>query len=219
LKNLKIGRNNRKIMLRKLFYIFLFTLLLSNKFPLYSQSPLTNINFYKGYNDFGVVAYAEKTGYLDYKIAQELMKPNLSSDVKAAIINALSFEILGKDNAERFISYLKMKYHFINFNEFIDSLSADEIFCYAYLVVMDDYFEPEASFPFFEKALKKDPNSFTYQMIFSMVMAQSVFLYDRCKAWKLVDSVMIDPSLRGLMLPEAINLIVSYMKVYSDDCR
>jgi len=204
---------------KKPVYKFLFCISflfhVSNSF---SQSPLTNICFYKVYSDFGVVEEAEKAGYMNYNIAQELMNPLLSTDVKAAIINALSFEILGTENAQKFVFYMQLKYRFSSIDSFVDQLSADEIFCLAYLTVMDDYFNPQASFKYFEKALSKNPESFTYNLIYSLVKAQDVFIYDRCKAWKQVELVLNNLNYTGLMLPEAIALITEFMKVYQTDC-
>jgi hypothetical protein len=64
-----------------------------------------------------MVEKAELKGYLDQEIADYLLSPKISLDLKAAIINALSFEILGTDNAERFIRFLNIKYHSEDFVE------------------------------------------------------------------------------------------------------
>lgn len=207
---------------RKLYFLtgsllLVFSILLSEK-TAYSQSPLTNIVFYKVYNDFGVVSYAEQKGYLDEKIAESLLSPKLATDVKAAIINALSFEILGKDNSVRFIRFLKEKYKLENIEYHLDTLTADELFCLGYLTVMDDYFVPEAAFPYFDKALQKNPKSFTIHTIYALSMAQQLFLFDKCRAWKTVNNELTNPELTDLMLPEAIDLIRTFINVYSEDC-
>lgn len=202
-------------LLKKYFYLLIF---LINSQLIVAQSPLTNINFYKIYNDFGVVSYAEMKGYLDDKIAESLVNPKLATDVKAAIINALSFDILGKDNAERFKKFLNIRYNIQNIDQNLDTLTADELFCLGYLHVMDDYFVPETGFPYFDKAIEKNPQSFTIHVIYAIAMAQQLFLYDKCRAWNIVNETLSNNELKDLMLPEATEMIHTFMKVYAEDC-
>jgi hypothetical protein len=183
-----------------------------------SQSPITNTPFYTAYSDFKIISSAEASGYLDQEIADNLMSVKISTDVKAAIINALSFEILGKDNAERFKKILLDKYNADSYNKIDTLLTADELFCLGYLTVMDDYFSPERGIIYFEKALVKNPTSYTINMIYNLTIAQEVFLLDKCKAWTLIDNVQKRTDLRELMLPDAINVIVDFMTVYKYDC-
>ncbi|HHT9109297.1 MAG TPA: hypothetical protein ACFYD9_11675, partial [Candidatus Wunengus sp. YC64] len=69
--------------------------------------------------------------------------PENPIDVKAAVINGLSWRFEGKNNAELYAYYLALLYH-LSITELDTAfLSADEIFCLGYLTVMDDYFHPE----------------------------------------------------------------------------
>ena len=197
---------------------FLLISLLLSVQGAFSQSPLTDINFYTCYSDFPMVKEAHEKGIINQDIARELMKPDLASDVKAAIINALSFDILGKNNTPAYVEYLKSYHRFSHLGIFADSLSADELFCIAYLMVMDDYLNPEKSYIYFEKAIAKDSGSYTYQMIFALVKAQTLSLTDRCGAWDLVEAVLENKDLKDLMLPESIKMIREKMQVYHQFC-
>jgi hypothetical protein len=193
-------------------------LLLLTPGVLWSDSPITNTAFYKAYLDFKIVEKAEKKGYLDQELASYLLSPKPSLDLKAAIINALSFEILGKDNAERFISFLNKKYNSDDFVEYKDQLNADELFCLGYFMVMDDYFNPDSAIPYLEKAKKLKPNDYSINMILAITTAQSIFNIDKCKAWELVNEVVKNDQLEIKMLPEAEEIILTYFRKFESEC-
>ena len=183
-----------------------------------SDSPVTNTPFYQAYLEFGIVVRAESKGYIDDQIADYLLSPKIALDLKAAIINALSFEILGKDNADRFIRYLNEKYQATDFRFYKDKLTADELFCLGYLKVMDDYFSPEAAIPFLEAARQKLPNSYIVNIILAITKAQAVFNSDKCKALKLVDDVRNNQDLLIRILPEGKEIIYDYFEKFRNQC-
>jgi len=205
-----------QLMTKRIITIFLIC---SLPLSLLCDSPITNTPFYKAYLDFKMVEKAELKGYLDQEITDYLLSPKISLDLKAAIINALSFEILGTDNAERFIRFLNIKYHSEDFVEYQDRLSAHELFCLGYLYAMDDYFQPEIALPYFNKAQIKDPNNYSINMLQAVTIAQSLFKIDKCKAWKLVEVVINNAELYERMLPEAEEIIITYFKHLEQDCK
>lgn len=202
-----------------LFTIIFFIGVLFSPGKAIADTPLTITTFYKAYSDFKIVRTAEQTGKITEEIASWLMSAKISADLKAAIINALSFEILGKDNASLFKKQLMAKYkkeRFENIRE--DMMTPDELFCLGYLLAMDDYFSPDPALYYLELAVKRIPDSFTYQMIYAIVKAQKVFLSDPCQAWMFVNTTIQRKDLRFLMLPDAVKMISANMYSFSKKC-
>jgi hypothetical protein len=186
---------------------------------LYADSPITSTTFYTAYYDFEIVKEAEKSGILTQSIAQFLSSSTNPIDVKAAVINALSWDIDGKNNSGLYFDFLE-KTH----NEDIDSvtlepLSADEVFCLGYLMAMDNYFYVEEALEVLFVAWDMNDVSFTVSMIFAIVEAQEAMDYDWCEVWLLTQGVLLDETLEKDMRDEAIEIIVDYMSLYEEDCE
>ncbi|MBL6963668.1 MAG: hypothetical protein ISR55_07585 [Bacteroidetes bacterium] len=201
---------------KSILSVFLFCLI---PIVIWSGSPITHTPFYTAYLDFKMVEKAELKGFLDNEVADYLLSPKLSLDLKAAIINALSFEILGKDNSNRFISFLNKKYHSDDFVQYQDKLTADELFCLGYLLVMDDYFSPKIAIPYLKKAKEMEPNDYTINMILAITSAQSIFNVNKCKACKMIDDVIKNKKLTDRMLPEAEETILIYFNRIGYECH
>ena len=108
---------------------------------LFSDSAITSTDFFRAYLDVELVENAHNTGELNMILAEALSNET-PLDIKIAIINALSWDVDGKDNAVYFKKYLLKKYNIYNDNNFYDIINDEEILCLSYLTVMDDYFNP-----------------------------------------------------------------------------
>src|SRR3990167_7499277 len=174
----------------------------------YADSPITATKFYEAYLDVKMVERAHLEGVMGFEIAEFLTFPENPIDVKAAVINALSWRFDGKNNAELYACYLALLYHVSLIELDTAFLSVDEIFCMGYLMVMDDYFHPEKALPILEEAHKVIKESFTVSIILAIAKAQRAFDSDWCEVWKLTEAVLLNKELNQDLRPEAIKMIV-----------
>jgi len=183
-----------------------------------AQTPITNTTFYQDYLEFSYVRIAEQSGIMTREIAVFLMKSKVAPDIKAAIVNALSFDILGKENAQRFTVFLLEKYKSDNLGEIENKLTADELMCLGYLCVLDDYFTPERGIPYLEKAKEKKPDDYTINMLLALMRAQQEIHHNKCRAWQLVAEVDSNNNLQDVMFEEARKTIMDFMLRYKENC-
>lgn len=101
----------------------------------------------------------------------------------------------------------------------LDTIPAHDLFCIGYLMVMDNYSEPERAIPVMEKACEAFPDSFTAAMINALIKAQAVM--DNADEWyiiwELVEDVIHNKDLEMDMRPEAVDIILDYMISYKDE--
>lgn len=185
-----------------------------------ADSPITSTPFYKAYMDEAIVAHAAEVGTIDAEIAEYLLKRRKPLDVKAAVINALSWDFDGKDNAGIFKTHIAEKYGKATFSELqLDELTGYELMCLGYLTVMDNYFEPKAAILYLEKAATKEPQSYTVHILLAITKAQEAMDYDWCKVWQVTEEVVNNDSLKMDMRPEANEIILDYMRLYQSSCE
>lgn len=184
----------------------------------YADSPITSTDFHTVYTN-SIVKRAAELNVVDNDIAEYLSSTNNPIDVKAAVINALSWKFEGKKNTIIYAKFLAKKYNTPASKLDTDMLTADEVFCIGYLSVMDDYFHPERAISILEEAHKRNKKSYTVAMILAITKAQKAMDSDWCKVWKLTEAVIINQSLDFDMLPEAKKIILDYMLLYKDECK
>ena len=149
-----------------------------------------------------------------FEIARYLCSSKIPIDVKAAIINALSWDVNGKKNAELFSYYLGLKYRKSVLDLSMEQLTADELFCLGYLSVMDDYFRPENAIPILKMVREQKPKSFTVAIILALTQAQNFMNKDLKKVWQVVNEVIENKKLEQDLCPEAKKIILDYMVLY-----
>ena len=169
--------------------------------------------------DVKMVKRAHLEGVMGLEIAEFLTSPENPIDVKAAVINALSWRFDGKNNVELYACYLALLYHVSLIEIDTAFLSADKIFCMGYLMVMDDYFHPEKALPLLEEAHNMEKDSFAVSIILALAKAQRAFDSDWCEVWKLTEAVLQNKELNQDLRPEAIKMIVDYMILYKEYCE
>ena len=201
-----------------LVVLLLNVLLLFQKIT-HADSPITATKFYEAYLDVKMVERAHLEGVMGLEIAEFLSSPENPIDVKAAVINALSWKIDGKSNAELYAYYLALLYHVSVTELDTEFLSADEVFCMGYLTAMDDYLHPEKALPILEEAHKVMKESFTVSIILALARGQKVMDYDWCEVWRLTEEVLKNKELRQDLRPEAIKMIIDYMVLYKEYCE
>ncbi|TAH69988.1 MAG: hypothetical protein EWM47_05775 [Anaerolineaceae bacterium] len=174
----------------------------------YADSPITSTPFYKEYLDFDIVQASEQ-GTINEEIAEYLADESNPIDIKAAVINALSWDFYGKDNAEIYSQLIYGKP--INELDFI-SLPGDQQFCIGYLMAMDDYFDVEQALEYLKIAEENSGNSFTVSIIRALVEAMDM----GDNIWyQYIEPVLNDSSLNKDLSEDALQIIVDYMITYS----
>lgn len=176
----------------------------------YADSPLTSTNFNTAYQDINIVKAASESGIVNDKIASFLANPKNPIDIKAAVINALSWDIDGKNNAQTYSTLIyNKKIEALDKN----SLSGDQLFCIGYLLAMDDYFHVEDALEFMTLAEAKITDSFTVSMIKALVKSMDL----KKDEWEAnIQPILQSSTIHKDMRQEAVNIILDYMANYSN---
>ncbi len=184
--------------------------------PARADSPITSTPFHEAYGDIEMIALAARSGQLDLKMAEWLSSDEVPLDQKAALVNALSWDINGKDNAQRYRGYLALKYGRDTLD--LQLLSAGELMVLGYLSVMDNYREPERGIAYLTAAQGREPRSYTMAIVRGLILAQMQFGGDWCALWTNVAEVELDRSLIRDLRPQARHIIFDYMHLYRQYC-
>ncbi len=203
-------------------------------FRSHADSPVTSTSFYTAYLDIEEVVKASKMSWVNEELARYLSDPDNPIDIKAAIINAISWDIKdedggdatfenssaedfyninGKINADRYSRFVFGK----PINDLVlDNLTAHDLFCIGYFMAMDNYSDPEPAAALLEKASEAIPDSFTIAIITAIVKAQIAFenIEEWDKVWELVDGVLSNKNMVQDMRAEAVEIIVDYTISY-----
>lgn len=193
-----------------------FSLTLSK--DLLADSPLTSTYFASFYYEYPMVATAETTRALNDDIMAFLASDEQLIDVKAAVINAIGWSYDGTKNAEMFWNYLARKHATTSESLSYALLSAHELFCYGYLMAMDDYFNVANAVEVLKLATTKDNTSYTIHMVLAMTEAQMSMDYDWCGVWKSMRAVLNNTTLKRDIKTAAIQSVVDYMILYKSSC-
>lgn len=190
---------------------------------LYADSPITSTEFYTAYQNNPIVLKASESGVLTDEIARYLMDRSVGIGEKAAVVNALSWDISGfhRQNATAFMELLVKKYRMPKDKLQPEKCTADELLCLGYLTVLGDYSAPKKAIPFLEMALKKNPKSFTVNVILALTRAQELIddTAKWCEIYKQTDNVRQNKTLKRDLKQEAIKIIFEYMDLYKDYCK
>lgn len=199
-------------------YLISISILILICSSIFADSPLTSTDFHEKYLDIKQVQQAKASSILNLELATVLCSPDFSIDLKAALINALGWDINGKANAELFKYYLGLKYQ-----KRIDLLkpellTADELFSLGYLSALDNYFSVREAEEILKLAALKNPKSQTVQVILSLVQAQGLMDRDWCLVWQSFDSVISRKDLSEDLRKDALNVVFEYMVLYKEHC-
>lgn len=197
--------------MKRVFIIMCLSfVLLFNSTTAYADSPITSTPFYKEYLDIGIVQASEQ-GTINAEIAEYLADESNPIDAKAAVINALSWNINGKDNAE---IYSQLIYGKLVSELDFTNLPGDQQFCIGYLMAMDDYFDVEQALEYLKIAEENSGNSFTVSIIRALVEAMDM----EGNIWqKYIEPVLNDSSLNNDISEDALQIILDYMILYNEE--
>lgn len=180
----------------------------------YADSPVTSTDFYKAYEDEPIVQTAYEAGGMTAELASYLADATAPLALRAAVINAIGWE---NERTERAEAYAQHAYGRPLAELMQSELRGDERFVIGYLLAMDDYFDTSEAEQWLAAARQLLPDSFTAALIHAIVRAQGQMDHaDWQQVWKTVADVAFDPNLHMDMRPEAAEIIIDYMVLYSD---
>jgi len=201
-----------KLIISAVFFLFFSVQLMAD-------SPLTSTNFYKAYiNQDVIISVDDVNGVLTENLIDYLISDN-PIDIKMAVINKLSWDLDGKNNADLFLNYLIRLGNYKNKEKFLKKAKGEELLCYAYLKALDNYNDVTEAVSIADKALKANPNSYTFQIIVAIIKAQKAFDSDWCQVYQLTNNVRTNSYLDLDMNTGAIDMIFEYMDLYEDSCK
>ena len=180
--------------------------------PAWADSPLTSTNFWTAYKDVPEVATAHDIERLNTKLGYYLLS-NASIDKKAAVINALSWDFNGRQNAQLFTEILGQKYKTSDPVQINKRMTAEERFCLAYLTSLDDYFHVDAALDLARQARRQLGSSFTVSIVTELIEAQKNFS-GGTPLWNYVAPVLNDKKLKQDLRPAGRKVIFDYMALY-----
>lgn len=198
---------------------FLFSIITILLMPLssYADSPLTSTDFYQAYDEYPIIRKAKKEEKMNLEFAEFLSSKENPIDVKVALINALGWKFEGKYNTTLYSYHLSL-IHGMRSSEFeLDKLTPDELLTLGYIKALDNYFETQDAERILLKAVSKNPDSMTYNIILAITKAQNVNVDNWGLRWKLFENVINNHNLKKDIRKMAIEQMKEYMILYKDD--
>lgn len=180
-----------------------------------ADSPLTSTDFAEAYWDHPIVRKAKTTGVVDREIAA-FLSGDSPLDVKAAVVNALGWDVHGKNNAQIYRRFLAQFYNTTPANLNLEVLSVGELFSLGYLTALDDYFNVVPALPLLQRARRLARNSYTIALIESLTRAQNA--RDFCQKWLAVKPLEFPRQLDIDMRRTARAIVWEYMRMYEKYC-
>jgi hypothetical protein len=186
----------------------------------FADSPLTSTPFYKGYLDVAIIKEAAKSnGKITEKQLQFLTNSKNPIAIKLALINSLGWNVKGKSNAPEYLDYLFEIQPHLNYKNFINKATADQLICYAYLKAMDDYFNVKSANVFARQAMLKAPNTYSVHLIGTLIQVQGVNAKKWCSIYSNMNQVRKNKKLQVDIRPESVNAVFSYTDGYKEYCK
>ncbi len=185
----------------------------------FADSPLTSTPFYKGYLDIAIIKEAAKSdGTITEKQLQFLTNSKNPIAIKLALINSLGWNIKGKSNATKYIVYLLKKQTQLNYKNFYNKATADQLICYAYLKAMDDYFNVKSASVFARQAIRKAPTTYSIHLIGTLIQVQGLSQNNWCSVYTKMNQVRTNKKLKLDFRPKSIQAVFSYTNGYREYC-
>jgi len=181
----------------------------------WADSPITSTPFSEAYRDVPEVVRAAESGVLTRDLAAYLLDEETPLDRAAAVINALSWSLDGKDNAERLLQFLPGLSAGLDQALRRDDPPARLLFVLGYLEAMDNYFEAASAEETLRIAAHKLPNSFTAAFIHALVAAQDA---EWCDAFEITQGVVDRFPGHRDMRERAVEIVMDYMILYAEYC-
>lgn len=186
----------------------------------FADSPLTSTDFYKAYMDIPLVnKTAKSNGVLTNEVFDFLNSKSNTIDKKIALINALKWNINGKNNAELYFKNLIGIHKEYTPNNFYNKGTAEELICYSYLKAMDNYFDVNSASVFSKRAHKLNPNSYAIAIVNQLIKVQMIdYPEDSCEIYRMMNEIRENKKLVIDFRKQASKIIFNYTDCYKEYC-
>jgi hypothetical protein len=186
----------------------------------FADSPLTSTDFHMGYIDIAIIKQARKSdGIITEKQLQFLTNSKNPIAIKLALINSLGWDTKGKSNAPKYLAYLLKKQPQLNYKNFYNKATADQLICYAYLKAMDNYFNVKSASVFARQAMRKAPTAYSIHLIGTLIQVQGLNQNNWCSVYTKINQVRTNKKLKLDMRLISIAAIFSYTDGYKEYCK
>lgn len=199
--------------LKNVLFSLVFLLYVNNTF---ADSPLTTTPIYLGYMDIPLIREADKSdGIITEKQLHFLNENRNPIAVKLALINSLRWRFEGKSNAPAYLKFLIERKPQLNYTNFINKASAEELICYAYLKAMDNYFDVKSATVFAKQAMRKAPTSYSIHLIGTLINVQSYLSKkESYKIYTFMNQVRTNNKLKVDMRKKSTEAVYGYTDSY-----
>jgi hypothetical protein len=224
----RLGREFKIVLLMLLTSGFVFT---SSKVK--ADTTLTSTNFATAYQDLDIVKSASNRN-LNEQLLKALSNPNVTHDVRAAIINALGWSAEGQQNAKAYLGYIASTRNKPSSQLKLAELTPQETFALGYLLAMDNYGNPKTmlrpegigevekanAITLIDEAIAKSPKDFSVVLIRSLVQGrESQIAMDWCGVYNLVTGEIANFRGERNMRSQAVQIVMDYIKLYQEYCE
>lgn len=192
-----------------------------------ADSPLTSTTFTAAYPEFQIVQDTAKNENktLNNEQAAFLVSEDTPVGARAALVNALGWNISGQTNAFLFLNYLENKDVDVHANktvtEILSTYPGEVIALYAYMLAMDNYSNVSGVEHWSRMAQEKKPNSLTVNMIDALIQAQMALDEGDswCQVYQVVENVHANKALEQDLNEKAVQNILEYTGDYKEYCK
>ena len=204
--------------LKNVLFSLVFLLFVNNTF---ADSPLTATPIYLGYMDIPLIREADKSdGIITEEQLYFLTENRNPIAVKLALINSLWWKFEGKSNAPAYLKFLFEQKPQLNYTNFINKASAEELICYAYLKAIDNYFDVKTATVFAKQAMRKAPTSYSIHLIGTLISVQSYLSKkESCKIYTFMNQVRTNNKLKVDMRKKSTEAVFGYTDSYEESFK
>lgn len=197
-----------------------------------ADSPLTSTNLADAYREIPEVRLAQRTKVAEGRVLSFLLS-DAPTDQKAAVINALGWNVQGQRNGYRFLTGLAADQGLTVQEIQFHHLRAADRFVLGYLLAMDDYFQlsplsKTASEDLWQahplqlisQAAYALPNDFTVQFVRAIVQGQGEFSKSWCSIYLGPQQVLNQfPVEKRNLRSQAVAQAMQYLQNYKSYCQ
>ncbi len=170
--------------------------------------------------DIAIIKTAAKSnGTITEQQLQFLTNSKNPIAVKLVLINSLGWTTKGKSNGPVYLEYLFEKQPQLNYKNFINKATAQELIIYAYLKAMDDYFNVKSASVFAKQAMRKAPTSYSIHIIGTLIYVQGFSQNNWCSIYKNINLVRTNKKLKSDFRTKSLKTIFSYTDGYKEYCK
>lgn len=200
--------------------------------PARADSPLTSTQLADAYQDLPIVQMARRRKVADGEVLAFLIS-DAPTDQKAAVINALGWDIKGQRNGYRFVAGLAAARGLTLQALRLQHLRPVDRFVLGYLLAMDDYFKLSPLSQTGQEALWQAsplqlvsqaayalPEDFTVHFVRSIVQGQGAFSRSWCSIYLEPQRILAQfPVQQRNMRSQAVDRAMQYLKNYESYCQ